>query len=223
MSKPKNLHHHTQKGLKNRERFKLMWRTRAFKRFCQENRERVREELDARLREYAQKPEAERERHEQAWLDMSPEKALDEALKAAFAGSWQGEQVMAALGIAEAQKRAISCDPNLEAGKYLYLRIDLTMPKERIRVEFERCLAEFYPLVERPPIPPRGQAIMEPDEQDMMFKAYDLVEQRGVLQATWELFPETKGRYPHNDLATDARRQQVIRWHAKVNRSIADL
>ncbi len=62
---------------------------------------------------------------------------------------------------------------------------------------------------------------------DRIFHAFDVVEKHGgknYLKATWELYPETAGKYPHNNnWETDRIKQQVTRWHKKVKRWISKL
>ncbi|MBM4284362.1 MAG: hypothetical protein FJ128_03805 [Deltaproteobacteria bacterium] len=214
---------HTITAIRNREKWLAMWRTRAFRDFCEANREEVQAELEARLQEYAEKPE--REIYEQAWLDMPPEHALEQAFRTAFVGSYEGEQVMGALGLGELQKGPVSYGSELFAGKYLDLTVDLTFPIKRLMAEFEEAIKTMRLKVERPETPPRGGGILNKDEMDRMFEAYDLIENEGLnfTKATWRLFPETEGKQPTYDFDTQACLKQVKRWHERVKALIGDL
>jgi len=216
-------------GLKKYIAWEALWKTKAYRDFCQRDQDRVEKELAAELREISQKPENEREDYELQRLKWDHDTALNDALQRAFVSSFEGQNVMRQLKEFEFKKLAISCSRELVAGKYLSCSIDLTFSKKQIRAEFENILKKKHRPGKRPP---RGAAIMGLDEINHMFRAYNLVENflgqgesyhQGVLKATWQLY--TKARRPRlkNPPAEDKRYQQVLRWHKKMKNHIGDL
>jgi hypothetical protein len=221
-----------------------IWHTRAFQQFCRKERNQVKKELEGRLQAFAKKPESAREIYEQALLETPFEEALQEALKSAFLRTNKANDIQSRLdsrGLAP-HETAIYFNRKLHLGpeggehhqggeQFIELRIDLTFPKERIRAEFEPILNEWHPRVKQRPRPPRGTKIMDLDEIDLMYRAYDLVEanlsqgetkEQSVIKATQALY--SKARAIRLDPpAEDKRYQQVLRWHEKVNEIIGDL
>ena len=72
------------RALRHHEAEQAIWHTKAFRQFCQSDKDRVKKDLDARLQTFAQKPESDREIYEQGWLETPPDEALGEALKRPF-------------------------------------------------------------------------------------------------------------------------------------------
>lgn len=220
-------------ALEEYEHFRAVWRTRAFRQFREENRERVKQDLQTKLGQISQKSKKERNEVEPAWLNLPFDGAMDEALKREFCKTDEWAQVLKHLRVFEPRELAINYDfgGNLFDGKFLDLRINLTFSKERIMAEFESILNEMHPKVKRPPTPTRGLGKMDQEKIDLMFRAFELVEDyrdggkndhQSILQATLQLNTEADG--PLEDPpASDKRYQQVMRWHQKVKGIIGNM
>lgn len=219
-------------ALRHYEAFEAIWHTRLFRQFCEQEKSRIKEDLESRLQTLSQKSAKDREVYEQALLELSFDEALNEALRSAFLGTFSGKQVMARLPGLDFHEGAIGGGRELLVGQYLLLHINLARPKNLIKAEFENILDKMHPCVKQLSHPPRGGAIRNPDEIDTMFRAYDLVEEhlakgdnnhQSVLAATLQLY--TKVRLPRlkNPPAEDKRYQQVFRWHKRAKEIIPNL
>lgn len=215
-------------ALRNYEAFEAIWHTRAFRQFCEQNKSRVKEDLESRLQALSQKSAKDREVYEQAWIELPFDEVLAEALRSAFVSTFAGKQVMGRLKGLDVHEGAIGYDKELLAGKYLRMHIDLTKPKILIMAWFKHIIDKEHPKVERLPTPPRGAAIRDPDKIDTMFRAYDLVEEhlsrgenihQSVLKATLQLY--TKVRQPRlKTPVEDKRYQTVLRLHERAKKII---
>jgi hypothetical protein len=277
-------------ALRYYEAEEAIFHTKAFRQFCQTDRDRIKKELEdliqiiaqkkkrnrkpyeqillenASVQSISQKPESDRTDFEK-WLLKSPfnnmfEYELHEELKAAFRKTTQYDNILSKLNPHSVRdlfpkECAISYDHKLHRGIihhynpqlrpwerlpdepidsfiecFLLLRLNLMFPKKQILAEFNHILNEWHDKVKQRDRPPRRTNIMSVEGIELMYRAYDLVEEylvrgenknQSVLQATLQLF--TKKRKPHleNPPYTDKRYQQVKRWHQKAKDCIGEL
>ncbi|MGO9620769.1 MAG: hypothetical protein ACLPT6_05120 [Desulfobaccales bacterium] len=226
-------------GLRHHEVYEAIWHTRAFRRFCERTLDRVKQEVADRRSALSQKPAEDREAHEAAWIDLPFDEAVDMALRSAFLETNEAQIIQDRLDLMGLgmHRGAIAVNPKLIPGpqageQYISLLVDLAFPKEHLRTEFEHILDEWRPRVQQPPAPPRGTAIMEMTDINLMYRAYDLVEEHlaqgdtrheSVLKATLQFYTRTRRPRLKEPPVNDKRYQQVKRLHDRVKSIIGDL